>query len=128
MPTQKNCFRCVNLYVMTIPTPSPSYKSLNKMIDLFKNAFRYIMQEMCNDAVRIEPHSLAFVPDHFKAQGVCNDAVRIKPVSLVHVPDRSKAQEMCKKTVRMDPWLLNYVPDWFVKQQQIKLWDDDDDY
>ena len=50
------------------------------MIDLFKNAFRYIMQEMCNDAVRIEPHSLAFVPDHFKAQGVCNDAVRIKPL------------------------------------------------
>ena len=112
---------------MTIPTPSPSYKSLNKMIDLFKNAFRYIMQEMCNDAVRIEPQSLAFVPDHFKVQSVCNDAVRIKPLSLVHVPDRSKTQEMCKKTVRVDPWLLNYVPDWFVKQQQIKLWDDDDD-
>ena len=27
-----------------------------------------------------------------------------------------------------DPSSLEYVPDWFVTQQQIELWDDDDEY
>ena len=35
---------------------------------------------------------------------------------------------MCNKGVHMDPWLLNYVPDWFVTQQQVNIWHDDDYY
>ena len=38
-----------------------------------------------------------------------------------------KTQEMCDKAVRRKPWLLEYVPDWFVTQEQLKLWHDDDD-
>ena len=34
------------------------------------------MQEMCDEAVRIEPHSMEVVPDHFKTQEMCNEAVR----------------------------------------------------
>ena len=32
-------------------------------------------QEMCGEAVRIEPRSLGFVPDRFKAEDICNEAV-----------------------------------------------------
>ena len=35
---------------------------------------------------------------------------------------------MCNKVVRMDPWLLNNVPDWFVTQEEVKLWHDDNDF
>ena len=35
---------------------------------------------------------------------------------------------MCNKTVRNNPCTLKYVPDWFVTQQQLKLWHDEDYY
>ena len=35
---------------------------------------------------------------------------------------------MCDKAVEEDLCLLEYVPDWFVKQQHVDLWGDDDDY
>ena len=35
---------------------------------------------------------------------------------------------MCDSLVRDDPFSLQFVPDWFVTQQQVKLWHDDDDY
>ena len=109
-------------------------------------------QEMCSEAVRINPLSLAYVPDHFRTQGMCNEVVRNKPRMMLFVPDhlitqemcneimrtmpnafhlipnRFKTQEMCDKAVEEDPGLLEYVPDWFVTQEQIELWDDDDDY
>ena len=31
-------------------------------------------QKMCNEAVRINPISLAYVPDRFKTQGICEKA------------------------------------------------------
>ena len=34
---------------------------------------------------------------------------------------------MCNKAVCKHPWLLKYVPDWFVTQQQLKIWHDDDE-
>ena len=34
---------------------------------------------------------------------------------------------MCAKTVKDNTYSLQYVPDWFVTQQQIKLWHDNDD-
>ena len=35
---------------------------------------------------------------------------------------------MCGKAVKNDGFSLVCVPDWFVAQQQIELWDDNDDY
>ena len=34
----------------------------------------------------------------------------------------------CDKAVREGPFSLQYVPDWFVKQQQVERWYDDDYY
>ena len=39
-------------------------------------------QEMCEEAVWIEPRSLAFVPDRFKTEGLCIKAVRGDPCAL----------------------------------------------
>ena len=33
---------------------------------------------------------------------------------------------MCDKAVKDDPSFLRFVLDWFVKQQQIDVWYDDD--
>ena len=35
---------------------------------------------------------------------------------------------MCDNAVRDDSFSLQFVPDWFVTQQQIKIWHDEDDY
>ena len=34
---------------------------------------------------------------------------------------------MCKKAVKDDPSSLQFVRDWFVTQQYIKIWHDNDD-
>ena len=36
-------------------------------------------------------------------------------------------QEMCDKAVVKYSWLLKHVPDWFVTQEQMDLWGDDND-
>ena len=35
---------------------------------------------------------------------------------------------MCKKAVKKYLWLLKYFPDWFVTDQQIKIWHDNNEY
>ena len=76
---------------------SPDPKSINKMIDLllkmmfpdiFLRMVKYIpcTQGMCDEAIRIEPRSLAFIPDHFKTQEMCNEAVEEDPCTLEFVP------------------------------------------
>ena len=40
------------------------------------------MQEMCNEAMRIEPCPLAFILDCFKTQEICDKAIEIDP----HLP------------------------------------------
>ena len=82
-------------------------------------------QDMCNEAMRIEQYSLAFVPDHLKMQEMCDKAVEIDPFILWHVPDHLKTQEMCIRAVEAGLGLLEYVPDWFVAQGQIKIWHDE---
>ena len=60
---------------------------------------------------------------------MCNKEVDIKSHFLVLVPDRPlKTEEMCNKAACKHPWLLKHVPDWFVTQQQLKIWHDDDCY
>ena len=77
--------------------------------------------------MRIEPYSLAFVPDYFKTQELCDKAIEIDPFTLWHVPDNLKTQGMCIKAVEVGLGLLGCVPDWFVTQQQIKIWRDDNE-
>ena len=83
---------------------------------------------MYNEAVRNNPYALRNVPDHFKTREMCEKALEKDPFILWTVPDRYNIQEMCDKTVKKVSWSLEYVPDWFVKQEQIKLWRDDDDH
>lgn len=44
------------------------------------------------------------------------------------VPAQYVKQEVCADAVRDEPFSLQYVPDWFLTQQQIKIWHDDDYY
>ena len=60
-------------------------------------------QDICNDAVHMEPHSLAFVPDSLKTEEMCNEAVRREPYTLDYHSDHFKTQKMCDAAVREDP-------------------------
>ena len=85
-------------------------------------------QKMCNETMRIKSYSLAFVPDCFKTQEIRNKAIEIDQFTLWHVPDNLKTLGMCIRAVEAGLRLLEYVPDWFVMQQQIKFWRDEDEY
>ena len=45
---------------------------------------------MCDEAVRMEPYSLKFVPDRLKTEDMCIEAVLRKPYTLEYVADRLK--------------------------------------
>ena len=47
---------------------------------------------------------------------------------LKYVPDRFKTKKICDKAAGHDPFSLQYASDWFVTQQKLKIWHDDDDY
>ena len=83
-------------------------------------------QEMCNETMHIDPYSSALVPDSFKTQKMCDKAIEIDQFTLLHVPDNLRPQGMCIRTVEAVLGLLEYVQDWFVTQQKIKIWCDDD--
>ena len=61
---------------------------------------------MCNEAVDIEPVSLAYVPDRFKTQEMCVDAVRRYTYTLYYVADHFKTQEICNEAMFNSPWAL----------------------
>ena len=74
------------------------------------------------------PEAFHRIPDRFKKQEMCVKVVEVDPLSLDNVFDHLKTREMCDAAVREDSSSLIYVPDWFVTQQQVKLWHDDDDF
>ena len=82
-------------------------------------------QEMCNKAMRTMPNVFQLIPFHFKTQGMCTKAIEANPLRLYHVHDDFKTQGLCNDAVEEKP-SLQYVPDYFVTQQQIKTWNDDD--
>ena len=114
---------------------------MNKMINLFKNVFWYIIEGACtvllymlkyvlgdqeayNEAVVCHRRSLPWIYlIYIKAK-----YVDIEPRFLPIVPDRFKTREMCEKAIKKYLLLLKYVLDWFVTYQQIKIWHDNDDY
>ena len=83
-------------------------------------------KETCIEAVE-KIHASWCVPDHLKTQEMYNKAVRIEPILLWYVPDHLKTQDMCNKAACKHTWLLQYVPHWFVAQQQLKIWHNDDE-
>ena len=56
---------------------------------------------------------LAYVPDHFKTEEMCNEAVLVDPWLMYDVPDYLKTQEMCNEVVKKVQWLLFDVPNRF---------------
>ena len=84
---------------------------------------------MCSEVVRKESYMIHFVPDHFWMQKMCNEIIRNMPEdALYYIPDHLKTQKMCEKEVKDNSSSLHFVPDWFVTQEEIKMWHDDDVY
>ena len=101
--------------------PLPSFKSVNKMIslllkmmfwDIFLSMVKYIpwTQEMCNEAVHIEPRSLAFIPDLFKTEEMRNKAVGVNLYTLKFIPFCHRTAEICKRAVEKYPCPIRDVP------------------
>ena len=53
-------------------------------------------------------------------------SIALDPWQLNDIPDYLKTQKVCDKAVKDDPSSLQFAPDWFVTQQQIAVWYDDD--
>ena len=53
-------------------------------------------------------------------------AVKKYPCALQYAPINIITQKMCYEAARIEPLSLAYVPGWFVTQQQIGVWYDDD--
>ena len=83
---------------------------------------------MCIKAVEEEPYTLECVSDQYITQEICNKALRRKPYVLDYDSGDLKTQELCDYTVQGDPSPLVCFADWLVTQQQLKIWDDCDDY
>ena len=96
----------------------PRSKSINKklIVLLFKMILQHISlsmvkyipwtQGVCDEAVHMEPCSLAYVPDHFKTQGMYERAVEKFPRALEFVPGHFKTQEICNEVVEVDLFLF----------------------
>ena len=85
-------------------------------------------KEMCEKAVKDEPGPIKFVPDHFDTHFLSFKVVEAAPWRLDDIPDHFKTPKMCNDTVRKGLFYLQYVHGWFVTQEQLKIWDDYNDY
>ena len=104
------------------------------MIDLFKNAFCYIIEKTCtaqlhmlkyipgvyDEAMREDPYMLKYIPYHLNTQEMCDTAVRMysgceefrttcglllpMPSILFFILDYLRTQGMCAKAVEKNPW------------------------
>ena len=55
---------------------------------------------MCDEAVRIEPRSLAYVPNSFKTEDMCNKAEGRDTHTLDNVSDYIMTQKICNEAIR----------------------------
>ena len=72
-----------------------------------KETFNCFTTRVCNMSLR----NLEFVPGHPKAQEMCNEAVHINPLLLVYFSDHFNTEEMCKEAVSNKAYTLRYVLD-----------------
>ena len=125
------------------------YRAVEKCLHPFRFVPEHLkIQEMCNKAVEEnpyqlgdfpdhlkntkisikafddEPEALKYVPDHHKTEKMCKEAVRRESRSLYDVPDYFKTPKMCDQAVASSS--LQFISDWFVTQEQLKIWYDDD--
>ena len=70
-------------------------------------------QEICNEAVGMEPYSWEYVPDRFKIEGMCKKAVHRKPYTLPYVPGHLIMQEMCEEIMCENLAVFFLIPDCF---------------
>ena len=89
---------------------------------------QYKTQQICNELMCTRPAFFDLVPDCLKTQEMRIKGVEVDPWKLYDVPDHFKTQKMCSPAVSKDPYSLQYVPDWFVRQEQVKIWHDDNNY
>ena len=75
------------------------------------------LKKINEELVRIDTlNYVIFTPDHLKTQEMCNEAVSIEPLSLVYVPDYFETQKMCNEAVKVDPCFSTNVPDYLITQ------------
>ena len=67
---------------------------------------------MCNEAARIEPYLLEFVPNRFKTQKMCDKVDCNKPYLSKFVPDNFQTQEIVLKKFRKTHgiWPMSLIP------------------
>ena len=124
-------YESVPRWLREIPGHLKTSEMCNEAVAQFPYALGYVpdelkTQEMCDEAVDNNPLVLYLVPDRFETEDMCIKALGVDPWSLRDILDNLKTQETCNKAVEDDPSSLLFVPDWFVKQQHIKAWGDDD--
>ena len=59
-------------------------------------------------------------PWAFKTQEMCKEAVRIEPRSLAFIPDKLKTEEMLNEAVSREQYLLDYVLDHLKTQKNVQ--------
>ena len=114
----KIIWRCKNYHLSIKFDPCLGPRVL-MTIFLFANVPRWMReilehrktQEMCNEAVEIEPHSLAFAPDGFKTEDMCNKEVGRNAYTLDNVPDYIMMQKICNEAMHENPAPFFLVPD-----------------
>ena len=57
-------------------------------------------------SVEDDPLSLAYVPDHFKAERMCKRVVKHEPETLEYVPDDFKSKRICEWDVKDESEIL----------------------
>ena len=150
-----NVSEMIRRLIMVVPDCFKTQELCKVAVSMEPNLLLYVpdcfkTHEMCKEAVHREPYKLRFIPDNLKTREICNEVMRVRPAAFFLIPDSFKTQDMCIKGVEACPWQLYYVPDqtretcdraarndffslhfvpdWFVTQEQIDLWHDDDDY
>ena len=59
---------------------------------------------------------------------MCILALEVDSWQLNDILDYLEIRKMCDNVVHRDPYSLQFVPNWFVIQEQLKIWHDDDEY
>ena len=94
------------------------------MIDWLKNIFWYITDRALTAQERYDEVRHRSSLREIYLIGINANDVEIEPRFLPLVPDCFKTWEMLEKAIKRYLYLLKYVPDWFITDQQIKIWHD----
>ena len=91
-------------------------KCVTKQLEYVPDCFK--TKGMCKKAVRREPYTLPYIPDHLITQEICEEVMCTMPVVFFLISDRFKMLVLCIKALEMDPWHLYDVP-YHLKTQKM---------